>query len=76
MTSSGSNRVTVYAFMTFDGGVESEVLAPFKATRQVIQARFGGRVLEGTAQQVDADELDAQGRLARVPTGWGDLPPH
>lgn len=67
-------RVTVYAFMTLDGGVEFARMAPFKATREVIRDRFKGSILEGTAQLVDADELDDHGRLERLPTGWGDLP--
>lgn len=74
MTSSETSQITVFAFTTFEEGVESEVVAPFKATREAIVRRFRGRILEGTGQQVDADELDPQGRLARVPTGWGDLP--
>jgi hypothetical protein len=65
--------VTVYAFMTLDHGFETPELAPFKATREAIQTRFSGQVLEGTAQQVDAELLDGEGRLLRVPTGWGEL---
>lgn len=73
MTSSSGPQVTVYAFMQLDNGIELEQLAPFKATRQAIRSRFRGRILEGTAQVVDSEELDAEGRLARRPTGWGDL---
>ncbi len=75
MTRSETDSVTVYAFMTLDRGIESSTMAPFKATRAAIERRFGGRLLEGTAQEVDPDELDGEGRLARLPTGWGDLPP-
>lgn len=65
---------TVYNFMTVNDGLELATMAPFKATREAILGRFFGLVLEGTAQQVAADELDAEGRLSRVPTGWGELP--
>lgn len=74
MTAAESGSVIVYAFMSLDLGIESASMAPFKATRQAIEQRFRGRVLEGTAQAVDPDELDDEGRLARIPTGWGDLP--
>ena len=69
-----SQKVTVYSFMTLDQGVESGEMAPFKAPRDLIVSRFGGQVLEGTGQEVDADELDPAGCLSRVPTGWGALP--
>lgn len=75
MNLSTSDGVAVYAFMTMERGVESAGIAPFKATRQAIERRFQGRILEGTAQLVDPDELDEEGRLVRLPTGWGDLPP-
>jgi hypothetical protein len=65
--------VTVYSFMTFDDSVEMGQVAPFKATREAVASHFGGLVLEGTAQQVDASDLDASGRLRRVATGWGAL---
>lgn len=65
--------VTVYAFHTVEGEVETFMHAPFKATREAIVSRYGGRVLEGTAEHVDADQLDAQGRYRRIATGWGEL---
>jgi hypothetical protein len=68
-----TSQVTVYAFLTLDKGVETPAMAPFKATREAIHARFGGQILEGTSEQVEAHELDAQGRRLRVPTGWGVL---
>ena len=67
--------VTVYAFLMLDESVETPAVAPFKATREAIVSRYAGQVLEGTAEQVDADALDARGRLVRVATGWGDLAP-
>lgn len=76
MTLSDAEVVSVYAFLTMDRGVESSGIAPFKATRAAIEGHFLGHVLEGTAQLVEPSELDAQGRLIRHPTGWGDLPDH
>lgn len=73
MTSSSDRHTTVYAFMLLEGSAEAERMAPFKATRQAIRERFRGRILEGTAQVVELDDLDADGCLQRLPTGWGDL---
>lgn len=67
--------VTVYAFLMLDDSVETPAISPFKATRDAIVSRYAGQVLEGTAERVDAEVLDAQGRLVRVATGWGDLAP-
>lgn len=64
---------TVYAFLMLEQGVELSRLAPFKATREAIESRFGGCLLEGTAQSVDPDDLDEFGRYVRRPTGWGEL---
>lgn len=69
-----TDAVVVYAFMTLDDGVESSTVAPFKATRDAIEREFGGQVLQGTGQTVHLDDVDAQGRYVRIPTGWGDLP--
>lgn len=65
--------VTVYAFHL--PGEDAEVFehAPFKATRDVIVQTYGGRVLEGTAEDVEIEALDAQGRYRRIATGWGAL---
>lgn len=64
---------TVYAFACLDHGVELSSVAPFKATREAIEQRFAGQVLEGTAERVDPDELDAWGCYVRRPTGWRAL---
>lgn len=48
----------------------------FKATRRAIEGALGGEVVEGTAEQVDAEDLDALGRYMRVPTGWGGFAPN
>lgn len=72
------DTVTVYSFLVpdlaylDDGGGR---VSSFKATRDAIIKQHGGHVLEGTAQPVGRDELDAQGRYQRVATGWGDLDP-
>ncbi len=65
------DTVTVYAFLVRD--VETDHPAAFKAPRHLIVQRFGGTVLEGTAEEVPADELDAHGRYRRIATGWGVL---
>ena len=68
-----SRTVTVYNFRLFDTSSKGPVLATFKAPRALIVERFGGQVLEGTEEEVDASVLDAQGRYRRIATGWGEL---
>jgi hypothetical protein len=68
-----AETVTVYSFRVFELDAEAYHVAPFKAPRHVITQRFRGDVLEGTGLEVDADELDEQGRYRRIPTGWGAL---
>lgn len=65
--------VTVYSFSYFDLATRDTQVALYKATRAVIEATQGARVLEGTAEVVTRDALDAQGRYRRMATGWGDL---
>ena len=65
--------VTVYSFRSLDSGFESAPVSLFKATPQAIAEVFGGDLVEGTAESVDACELDADGSFRRRPTGWGDL---
>ena len=65
--------VTVYNFRNLDSGFESAPVATFKATRQAIVEVFGGDLIEGTDEQVDRSDLDADGSYRRRPTGWGDL---
>ncbi len=68
-----ADTVTVYGFRVFELDAEAYHVAPFKAPRHVIAERFRGDVLEGTGEEVDAAELDAQGRYRRIATGWGAL---
>lgn len=68
-----ADTVTVYAFELPGGDAEDFQLAPFKATRETIARQFGSRVLEGTAEEIDATLLDGAGRYRRVATGWGAL---
>lgn len=68
-----AERVTVYSFRTLDSGYESSPVAPFKATRLAIVELFQGDPIEGTAEEVPASEVDAQGRFLRRATGWGEL---
>jgi hypothetical protein len=52
---------------------EASQLSRYKAARETI-ARLGGRVIEGTGEEVPVSALDAHGRYRRVATGWGELP--
>jgi hypothetical protein len=70
---SSEQKITVFSFHTLDSGFESPAVSPFKATREAIANVYQGDVIEGTGQQVDADELDAQGRYRRLATGWGEF---
>jgi hypothetical protein len=65
--------VKVYSFRVFDINANGLRVAKHKATRDAIVSRFGGEVLEGTAQDVPSAELDEQGRFRRIATGWGEL---
>jgi hypothetical protein len=68
-----SDHVTVYSFRVFDSSFEVSHVEPFKATRQAIERLSGAQVLDGTAEDVDSEELDSDGHWRRVPTGWGAL---
>ena len=70
---SPAETVTVYSFSYYDLKTRETPVALFKATRAAIAATQGGRLLEGTAEVVDRDALDGQGRYRRLATGWGDL---
>jgi hypothetical protein len=60
--------VTVYSFEVVDwDGVRHMA---FKATREDIEGRHGGKVIEGTAEVVYASRLDGDGRYQRWPMGW------
>lgn len=71
--SSSTPTVTVYAFRLPEPTAECPSIAAFKAPRDDIEQRYGGEVLEGTAESVPVDELDADGRYRRIATGWGEL---
>jgi len=64
--------VTVYSFRQLSSPFEMRELAAYKATLQTI-ADLGGEPLLGTAEEVQAEALDRQGRYRRVNTGWGGL---
>jgi hypothetical protein len=60
-------RITVYSFEIPDPvGVRH---MPFKATREAIESRHGGKLIEGTAEDVPASDLD-EGHYHRWPAGW------
>ncbi len=68
-----ADTVAVYSFRQLDLGVESARVAAFKATREAIERRALGDLLEGTATWVARDEVEADGTWRRLPTGWGEL---
>jgi hypothetical protein len=60
--------VTVYSFEAPDvAGVRH---MPFKATREAIESRHGGRVIDGTGEHVPLAALDGEGRYQRQASGW------
>ncbi len=73
MESVHDTQVVVHAFVCYDPQACAEVVPPFKATRQTIAARYRGTPLPHTAETVDRDELDDEGRWTRVASGWGAL---
>ena len=64
--------ITVYNFRLIRLPVENPELPGYKATLGAIRA-MDGQALSGTAQQVPASEVDAQGHYRRRNTGWADL---
>ena len=66
-------QVKVYGFAVFDAQQGAMRPSRYKASRELIATRFNGEVLEGTAEFVDADALDENGRYRRVATAWGEL---
>lgn len=67
-----STTVTVYSFSILSEVAADWVPAPHKASRSTIDG-LGGKVLEGTGEDVEASSLDPDGIYRRVPTGWGAL---
>ena len=65
--------VTVYSFRELHTGYESPSVSRFKTTLEKIRTEFGGDPIEGTAQLVSVEDLDADGRYCRVATGWSEL---
>lgn len=63
-----ASNVTVYSFDVFNDDGRSYV--PFKATREEIVRRFGGQVIEGTAEVVPRSALDDEGHYRRWGSGW------
>jgi hypothetical protein len=62
-------QVTVYSFEVL---LDSEMMRymPFKATREAIESRPGGRVIEGSGEEVPAAALDSEGRYRRLDSVW------
>lgn len=68
-----TDTITVYAFRIIEAHFEMSRVAPYKATRSAIERVYRAEVIEGTGEQVDVDQLDADGHYRRLPTGWGAL---
>lgn len=60
--------VTVYSFEVLEQ--EGVCHMPFKATREAIESRHGGKIIDGTDEVVPASSLDGDGRYQRWPNGW------
>jgi hypothetical protein len=60
--------VTVYSFEVVEQAGICHM--PFKATREAIESRHGGKIIDGTDEVVPASWLDGDGRYRRWPTGW------
>lgn len=65
--------VVVYNFRVYEVEREAFQVSSFKVPRDLIAARYGGDVLEGTAEEVESAALDERGRYRRIATGWGEL---
>lgn len=61
----------MYFFECYDVAAGGLIVPPFKATAEAIARLFQGRVLPNSAEEVDSDELDSDGRWFRLATGWG-----
>jgi hypothetical protein len=68
-----AQTVIVYAFGLPEFNVEGFRVSTFKAPRELIVERYRGEVLEGTAEEVRADQLDDEGCFRRIATAWGEL---
>lgn len=73
---SSSNTVTVYGYLLRMPSSSAHHTWRHKAPRQVIVERFKADVIEGTAEEVPASELDSEGRFCRRATGWGERSDH
>jgi hypothetical protein len=69
-----TSPVTVYSFEIYDPSRRSMEVQREKAQRATI-ATLGGRLLEGTGEAVECEDLDDRGFYRRLATGWGELPP-
>lgn len=54
------STVTVYSYRRYDGAKDTNDIRPVKATAAAIE-QFGGTMVEGTAETIDASLLDGQG---------------
>lgn len=68
-----AKTAVVHSFRCFDINVGAVIVPPFKATERAILHVFKGEILPLTAEIVEAEELDREGRWFRVATGWDTL---
>lgn len=61
------SNVTVFSFEVFEADGRS--FMPFKATREAIESRYQGTVIDGTAEVVPVTALDEEGAYRRR-SGW------
>jgi hypothetical protein len=58
-------KVTVYKFTKASTKTATTIVAPRMATCEAIK-RFGGVALKDTAKEVDASEVDENGRYPKI----------
>ena len=73
MESVTDTQVVVHAFVCYDDQLCAQIVPPFKATQETIRSRYRGQPLPHTAERVDREELDGEGRWTRIASGWGAL---
>jgi hypothetical protein len=63
-----ATHVKVYSFEVVDAQGLHHM--PFKATREIIESRYGGRIIEGTGEDVPGTALDGKSVYQRQASGW------
>lgn len=60
--------VMVYSFEVLEP--EGVCHMPFKATREAVENRYGGRIIDGTGEEVHQSDLSNEGGYRRQTCGW------